>query len=203
MFYRVVKMKLSVLAITAILITLGVTSPASAQDPCWQDGKSVNCWDRTDEKSDPYVNLNKQNQDGLYRDINRIYREVLGRNANRNEFRTYANQVQNGKSLESVRNELANSNEARDAINRIYQETLGRDADQSGLSTYISRLQNGWSLERVRRNLANSQEARDRRQTPYSREPRRSDRFREPLRPVLPSRPGADPLGPAGGGLSQ
>lgn len=147
-------MKSSVLAITALLITIGVTSPASAQDR-WSDR-----YELADRRSDRY------DEDGeLYREINQIYREVLGRRVDRSGFRTYADRVEDGKSLEWVRQDVAKSSEAKAAINRIYQQVLGRDADSSGLKTYTKRLQDGWTLQEVRADIIRSQESRDGRQT--------------------------------------
>ena len=45
--------------------------------------------------------------------INNVYREFLGRNADNNGLQSYRNQVINGRSFEEVRNEIANSPEAR------------------------------------------------------------------------------------------
>jgi len=95
--------------------------------------------------------------------IDRLYREVLGRRADRAGLRTYSDRMLRGGWDENrVRQDLARSQEARNAINQLYREILGRNADPGGLRTYQGHLERGWSLDRVRRELQNSPEARNR-----------------------------------------
>ncbi|WP_448562418.1 DUF4214 domain-containing protein [Trichothermofontia sp.] len=107
---------------------------------------------------------NNNNRVDYYDDLNRIYRDVLGRDIDRRGYRAYSEQLARGKmTLSEVRREVASSEEARQAINQIYREVLGRDADAQGLRTYQRRLMDGWTLRQVRRALENSDEAKNRR----------------------------------------
>ena len=176
-------MKFSVLAITALLATLGAAVPASAQVSCWQNGYSIYCGEIDDRWFDGYDNRYYDYYDRyydpwdrdayLYRDLNRIYRQVLGRPIDASGFRTYSEQLRDGKSLEWVRDDLSRSRESGAAVNRVYQRVLGRDADPSGLNTYTDKLEDGWTLRDVRRDVIRSDEARQRRQTqPRTQTPR-------------------------------
>lgn len=99
-----------------------------------------------------------------YDDLNRIYRDILGRDIDRRGYRVYSEQLARGRmTLSQVRRDVASSEEARQAINQVYREVLGRDADPQGLRTYQRRLVDGWTLRQVRRELENSDEARKRR----------------------------------------
>ena len=96
--------------------------------------------------------------------IDQLYREVLGRRADRDGLRTYSDRMlRAGWDENRVRQDLARSGEARDRINQLYREILGRNADPGGLRNYQRHLEQGWSLDQVRRELQNSPEARNRR----------------------------------------
>jgi hypothetical protein len=56
---------------------------------------------------------NAYNDSNLRRSINEIYRQELGRNADWEGTQHYINQYQNGWSLGQIRNDIANSREAR------------------------------------------------------------------------------------------
>ncbi|MBK7502773.1 MAG: DUF4214 domain-containing protein [Polaromonas sp.] len=94
--------------------------------------------------------------------VNRLYLDVLGRDADLGSLRNFTTQVMDGRSLSDVRIELATSNEARNAINQIYREILRRDADSAGMNAQISGLRSGMSLAQIRRAIADSPEARNR-----------------------------------------
>ena len=171
-------MKCSVLAITALLATLGLAFPASAQVSCWQNSYSIYCpnldaqW-FDDYYYDRYYYEQRDRNPYLYRDLNRIYWQVLGRPIDASGFRTYSEQLRDGKSLEWVRDDISRSQEAGTAVNRVYQRVLGRDADPSGLNTYTNQLEDEWTLRHVRRDVFFSDEARERRQTqPQTQTPR-------------------------------
>ena len=127
---------------------------------------------RRDRRNDDY-DYRRDRRDGSYdyrrnrsnvsNNINRIYRNVLGRNADNRGLRMYRQRVESGWSLEKVRRDIADSSEAEQAINRLYQGELGRNADREGLRTYKRRLADGWSLDRVRQDISRSREARSRR----------------------------------------
>ena len=156
---------------------------------CWDRGESPrqddSDWDdedyrnrdrdedyRRDRRNDDY-DYRRDRRDGSYdyrrnrsnvsNNINRIYRNVLGRNADNRGLRMYRQRVESGWSLEKVRRDIADSSEAEQAINRLYQGELGRNADREGLRTYKRRLADGWSLDRVRQDISRSREARSRR----------------------------------------
>ncbi|MFB2882100.1 DUF4214 domain-containing protein [Floridanema aerugineum] len=98
-----------------------------------------------------------------YDEINRLYRQVLGRNADSEGIRTWSRQLQRGRSMSDIRRELAYSREAEARINDIYRRVLGRNVDRNGLRTWQSELARGKSLREVERSIARSPEARNRR----------------------------------------
>jgi hypothetical protein len=168
------------LGIAPIAATFSAIDPAVAGTSCRWEGRQLRCdddsntssrdrdydnypyYDRNEERyqnryDDRYDRNNRNNRNSLEDRIDRIYREVLGRPADRDGLRTYVNRVRDRNwSLERVRNELASSREAESAIDRAYQEILGRNADRNGLRTYLRRLQSGWSMQRIREDLINS-----------------------------------------------
>lgn len=137
--------------------------------PVKADEDNRRCW--YDRRTDRIECLNGRNRydrrDNRYRRVedrvDRLYREVLGRRADRSGLRAYTNRVvRGGWSYGDVRRELARSREARTQINRLYREILGRSADRRGLISYQRRLERGWSMAQVRRDLMNSSEGRRR-----------------------------------------
>ena len=67
---------------------------------------------------------NEQQRMHAQEQVNRLYLDVLGRDADLGSLRNFTTQVMDGRSLSDVRIELATSNEARNAINQIYREIL-------------------------------------------------------------------------------
>ncbi len=96
-------------------------------------------------------------------EINRIYVEVLGRNADPGGMTSWLNALASGWTFGQVRSAIAHSQESQANINRIYQEILGRNADPGGMTTWTNNLANGWTLDQVRNAIANSEEAKKRR----------------------------------------
>jgi hypothetical protein len=92
-------------------------------------------------------------------EINKIYREVLGRDAEPEGLKAWSQELSKS-TLRKIRREIAESDEARRALNRIYQEILGRNVDSSGLKTYTKNLKRNWSLNDVRSSIQQSEEAR-------------------------------------------
>ncbi|HEY9597607.1 MAG TPA: DUF4214 domain-containing protein [Cyanophyceae cyanobacterium] len=193
-------MKSNVLAITVLLVALAITSPAQAQSRCWSNGGVLHCQNDSDRlrdhDNDRYGDRNNNRYDNNYdrRDdsrsdrsreeaydkINQLYRDMLGRNANWGELRDGFRDLERGRSLRYIREDIAQSREARDRINQLYREVFGRDADSSGLNTYTDRLAEGWSLRDVRRDLRRSDEARNtNRNDPNSRQGRDFSRSQE------------------------
>ncbi|MGQ4646811.1 hypothetical protein [Lyngbya aestuarii] len=190
-------MKLGILTITGLMLTGVFIAPAQAQRRICIVGERSNdvvcgrpATEREIRSSDnwQYDQRRPTTRDDLRRlrpredvnkRINEIYREVLGRNADSGGLRTYGERVTSGDwDYEKVRDDLADSREARDKINQIYREILRRDVDNSGLKTYTNRLREGWSLADVRRDLANSREARQIQQGTEVRDNNRRNRRR-------------------------
>jgi opacity protein-like surface antigen len=170
-------MKLNLLAVTSLVLVAAIASPAMAQRRnCVVDERSgqVACGRAASSyEIDQYYgggsgggwnnNNSQYNERQAYDRVNQLYRDILGRDGDFNSLRSYAYQLQSGRSLSDVRSELARSNEAVEAIRRIYREVLGREADSAGLYGYQRNLESGWSLNQIRSEIANSQEARNRR----------------------------------------
>ena len=70
-------------------------------------------------------------------DLNALYRQVFGRDADASGLATYTGLLANGSSLTAVQLILAQSLEAQIDIGAIYQEVLGRAPDGGGLTTYM------------------------------------------------------------------
>ncbi|MFB2939018.1 DUF4214 domain-containing protein [Aerosakkonemataceae cyanobacterium BLCC-F154] len=122
--------------------------------------------DRYRDRYDWERNRDRYDRNDRYRyydDINRLYRQVLGRNADNEGLRTWSRQLQRGRSLSDIRRELAYSREAGARINDIYRRVLGRNVDRNGLRTWQSELARGKSLREVERSIERSPEARRRR----------------------------------------
>lgn len=103
------------------------------------------------------------NNANIQTEINNLYIQVLGRNANTNELRRYNQAINNqGWSLAQARRNLANTQEFNQAINNIYREFLGRNADNNGLQSYRNAVINGRTFEDIRNEIANSPEASNR-----------------------------------------
>ena len=126
------------------------------------DQKSRNSELRNKQRYD-YDRYDRGRRSQYYDDINRLYRQVLGRNADYEGLRTWSRQLERGKSLSDIRRELAYSREAESKINNIYQRVLGRNVDRNGLRTWQSELARGKNLREVERSIARSPEARNRR----------------------------------------
>jgi len=95
--------------------------------------------------------------------VNALFVEVLGRDADIVTLRRVTAQVMEGRALADVRIELATSAEARSTINQIYREILRREADPTGLNAQISGLRGGMSMAQIRKSIAESPEARSKR----------------------------------------
>jgi parvulin-like peptidyl-prolyl isomerase len=160
-------MKLGFLTASAIVITTAFAAPAFAQRICIVDNNNNVVCGRPATQGDLERFNNSQpgrSREDLFRDINRIYQDVLDRRVDREGLRTWAEQLESGRrSLNDIRREIAQSQEARAKINQIYVEVLGRNADPGGMQTWIDNLSKGKSLSDVRNAIANSEEARSRR----------------------------------------
>jgi hypothetical protein len=142
-------MKLGMLATTAITTTFLIPafSVGSANAQTCEEMLSIRnvvVFCKTSDRSD---------------EINKIYREVLGRDAEPEGLKAWSQELSKS-TLRKIRREIAESDEARRALNRIYQEILGRNVDSSGLKTYTKNLKRNWSLNDVRSSIQQSEEAR-------------------------------------------
>lgn len=150
-------MKLNILTTTALLFVLGSSVPvraASAGLLATNDCQECN-------SSRSTLIAQNRDEEKNYDAINRIYRDILDRDADYRGLRTWSRQIEKGASLNDIREEIAQSPEAEDKIKEIYGEVLGRQADLNGLRTWTSNLARGSSLGDVRQQIANSREAED------------------------------------------
>lgn len=104
----------------------------------------------------------KDRNSDYYDDINKIYQEVLGRDADSQGLITWLTELSRTTTLKDIRSRIAKSKEAKSVINQIYQEMLGRSVDRSGLKTYTNHLARGWSQNDVREHIQRSDEAKNR-----------------------------------------
>ncbi|XWK86250.1 MAG: DUF4214 domain-containing protein [Phormidium sp.] len=176
-------MRLALVARTALATTIALTyfSLAETVNPQEILKKEESLVSVQEQKNSNWESRNKQRYDydrdrydrdrydrggrrsEYYDDINRLYRQVLGRNADNEGLRTWSRQLQRGRSMSDIRRELAYSREAEARINDIYRRVLGRNVDRNGLRTWQSELARGKSLREVERSIARSPEARNRR----------------------------------------
>jgi len=119
--------------------------------------------DRYDGDRNDRDRYDRGSRSRYYDEINRLYRQVLGRNADNEEIRTRSRQLERGKSQSDIRRELAYSREAENAINNIYRRVLGRNVDRNGLRTWQSELAKGKSLRDVEQSIQRSSEGRNKR----------------------------------------
>ncbi len=92
--------------------------------------------------------------------INRIYREILGRDAEPAAIAGRTNDLAKGMILSEIRRQTASSEEAKGQINLIYREVLGRDAEPAAIAGRVNDLAKGMTLSEIRRQTASSKEAK-------------------------------------------
>lgn len=142
-------MKGKLLVITALILSTSNALPVRAVDEI--QGRSL--WQvLIAQDRDEYRNFEA---------INRIYREILERDADYRGLKTWSRQLERGSSLRDIRQDIARSPEAKDKIRKIYAEILEREADYMGLETWTKQLAEGSSLRDVRKKIAESREAED------------------------------------------
>ena len=159
-------MKLTTLFTAALLITPIFVAPALAQQRlCIVDNSNqVVCGRPATQDEIWRSNTSQQGNStkNYYSEINKIYREVLGRDGDFRGIQGHVRAIQDGESLRDIRRSIVQSQEARDKINQIYREVLGRDADSNGMQSQLRALQEGRSLNDIRRTIERSPEARTR-----------------------------------------
>jgi hypothetical protein len=152
------------LASAAFLLVSSIPAIASAEPiTCYRDRDYIDCREFGRFRYGGNYNDNNRSNNNYYNDINSLYQQILGRNADRAGLDNYSRNLNSGWNLGQVRRDLAYSGEVASAVNRVYLQVLGRNVDSGGLETQKSFLANGGSLDQLRRNLANSNEARNRR----------------------------------------
>ncbi|MDY6940445.1 MAG: DUF4214 domain-containing protein [Cyanobacteriota bacterium] len=167
-------MNFSRLVFSTLLLSLGWASPGFGQERCYESEGYVLCFD-TDwlryynelDREYGWRNYLQEEEprqpEDYYSDIQRIYRDVLGREADPEGLIHWSERLADGTPVSAIRQEIANSPEAQAKIDRIYQEVLGRDVDRSGLETWTSKLARGSTLAEIRREIEASEEATSRR----------------------------------------
>ncbi|HEY9668030.1 MAG TPA: DUF4214 domain-containing protein [Coleofasciculaceae cyanobacterium] len=173
------------LSITALLSATSIATPAQANVPCPGDGTESLCLAQTYRRSRSY-DRRYGGYDYYYNEINQIYREVLGREVDPNGLQTYSRRLERGDSLREIREDIAESSEAKDRIARIYRELLGRNPSGRTVRDYSRRLKDGWTLSDVRADLVGSDNFQDRYRG------RRAPIIQPPI--VPPSVPGRPPI---------
>jgi len=84
--------------------------------------------------------------------ISSLFNEVLMRDPSPAELTHWKNEIHEGRSFDSIRDDLRNSDERQIIlqIGKIYSETLNRDADPTGLAHWKNEIHNGKSLDSIR-----------------------------------------------------
>ncbi len=145
--------------ITTALILSTISNSAYAQKiNCYKQGDIIQCpgYGNFNYRNSGN-NDNNLNQNQIEASIRAMYLQVLGRNADVNGMRNYADAVRNNRlSLAQVRLELVNSPESDQAIRRIYQQRYGSNPDSSQLQNAKLSIENGSSLDQLRQGLLNS-----------------------------------------------
>lgn len=107
------------------------------------------------------TNIDEAQSSSFSQEINRMFRNLTGRNLDSYRAREYVRELADGRSRTQIRRDIVRSNETRDAIGRLYESVLGRTADAAGLQTWMRYLESeNRSLFDLRRELASSSEAR-------------------------------------------
>lgn len=135
------------LAPVVVLISFSLADLVTAENCIGELGVSVCLQERSD-----------------YDRINRIYQQVLGRNADYQELRTWSREITRGRTLGEIRHQIAKSREVENAIGQIYLELLGRNAGRESLEYWTRRLAKGTTMRQLRQTVERSREARLRRQ---------------------------------------
>jgi len=105
--------------------------------------------------------------DEATKQITAAYEEIFGRKPDPQGMRIYRSRmVDDGWSIDDVRNELMNSEEAKNKnaekiVRNAYQDILGRNPDPAGMKLYRGKILNeGWTEKKLRQVLRESAEAK-------------------------------------------
>jgi len=91
---------------------------------------------------------------GLWVNINSIYKQVLGQDAEPAVIAKHINDLAKGMTLSQIRSETAKSNEAKEKIHSIYQQVLGRDATGYELNFHVALLEKEATLSSIHKGIA-------------------------------------------------
>jgi Pentapeptide repeats (8 copies)/Domain of unknown function (DUF4214) len=106
---------------------------------------------------DPSNNIDQRYQT-YEAEIRRIYGELTNQSISRQELRRYMWDLANGRSISDLRQDIAQSPEARAALNGLYQQLLGREIDAGGSQTWTGYMVRGRNLADVRREIVQGAE---------------------------------------------
>lgn len=91
--------------------------------------------------------------------VNELYRELLGRNAERAGLEFWSSHFSQGASRTEVASEIQHSLEYRSrGIELLYQRLLDRSSDAAGLGYFLGTLAAGGTFEQIERTIYGSQE---------------------------------------------
>jgi hypothetical protein len=134
-----------VISTSSFWLVISLANPVQALDCGWQQMLS------------PILRGNPENERqrhlGELSDIdqiNQIYIEVLGREADFQSIVTWTKELDRYRTICDIRRDIAYSREAEAAINQMYQEVLGRNVDQKNLEVWKNVLAKGTTLYRIR-----------------------------------------------------
>ncbi|MDC0832509.1 hypothetical protein CKA32_003791 [Geitlerinema sp. FC II] len=163
---------LEVLMLTKWLLwsvaTLGLiassATPGRTQARCQQEEGFVLCLDRDWLRyyNQPYSEFDWQSYirnrtpdqpSDYYDDIDRIYREVLGRAAEAADLQRWGDAIVSGTAVAQVRRAVADSEETQQRLNDIYRDLLGRNIDDRSLEIWRDKLTEGATLRDVYREI--------------------------------------------------
>lgn len=101
--------------------------------------------------------------------IDDIYKEMLGRRPDFGGGNYWQDRMQNGASLDNIKQSIANSPEM--LLGHLYREELGRNPDLYGMEHFSEALNKGVSPEEIRMSLRNSAEGKARQPAPAAPAP--------------------------------
>jgi len=136
------------IAISSFFLFISLADSAQALDCGWQ--QSLSAFLGKNPQGDRQAHFGPLSD---VEEINKIYIEVLGRQADFQGLVTWTKELDRYRTLCQIRREVAYSREASEAINQIYREVLDREVDSKGLELWQNVLAKGASLAELRRYL--------------------------------------------------
>ncbi|MBD3273170.1 hypothetical protein GF385_02350 [Candidatus Dependentiae bacterium] len=102
----------------------------------------------------------KESDKFVKKQINKIYKKYLGRNADSSGLNHYLN-IWKRKGKDKIENEIKNSKEARPKLlKKWYREYLNREPDSSGLKYHLNNWEKLGGTDKIENIIKNSEEAR-------------------------------------------